>query len=156
MKRMILIILVTWILSLVTTLAFVYVVIPNILRPRPATWHEVTGFSGTFQEFDIEDTDIFYIPSDHWRLHWTVTTGTPPPDDVEFRLFIELNSTHGRYYPSLVWLKSADFQASQHPDDGQDWWGYRDGTEYVTGSGWSSFRLRGARLDWEITVEAYY
>ena len=37
---------VTWILSLVTTLAVVYV-LPIILRP---TWHEITTFSGNFEE----------------------------------------------------------------------------------------------------------
>lgn len=134
-------------MSSVTILALVYVVVPSILRP---TWHEVTKFSGSFREFDTEDTDSFHISGDHWRLNWIVETDTPPPDDVEFRLF--LSST--RYYPSLVWLKAADFGGSV--GENMQWWGYRDGTEYLTGSGWFSFRLVGARLDWEITVEAYY
>ena len=146
-KKVVMVILIAWMLSLVTTLVFIYIVVPNTFR---STWHEVTRLSGTFQEFDSKDTTSFYIPSDHWRLHWTVDAGLDPlPEDVEFRLF--LYSTH--YYPSLVWLTFADFQGSVAENL---WYGQEDGTESITGSGWFSFRVRGARLDWDIIVEAYY
>jgi len=138
---------ITWILSLATTLAFVYVV-PIILRP---TWHEITTFSGNFQELDNEFTSEFHISSNHWRLHWEVMCEEPPPEDVEFRLFLKGESN----YPltQITWLTQSDFKRSI----GQEYWSsLRDKTEYITGSGVFDLAIVGARLDWEIIVEAYY
>jgi hypothetical protein len=145
LKKAIPIIAVTWILSLTTTLVFVYFVIPNIFPP---TWHEVTTFSGTFQEFNYSGTESFYVPSDHWRFEWSVECDAPPPTDVEFRLFL------GFLGDSLVWLTREDFIGSVGQDI--ESWNYLRGSEYITGSGAYTFWLVGANLDWKITVEAYY
>jgi len=144
-KKAIPIIAVTWILSLITTLAFVYIVIPNIFPP---TWHEVAEFSGIFRELDDEDTDSFYISCDHWRIDWNVYSDDPPSEDVEFRLFVL-----GSSYSDCVWLTLADFPWSK----GQEiWLCAKWGTEYVIGSGEFRLRIVGASLEWDIDVEAYY
>jgi len=147
-KKAIPIIVVTWILSLATTLAVVYVV-PNILRP---TWHEVARFSGTLEELDRDDDNNFYISSNHWRLYWEVNCEEESlPADVEFRLFLWGESN----YPltQITWLTQSDFKRSI----GQEYWSsLRDKTEYITGSGVFDLAIVGARLDWEIIVEAYY
>ena len=148
-RKAIRIIAVTWILSMVTTLAVVYVM-PLILRP---TWHEVATFSGTFQELDNYSPSEVYISSNNWRLYWEVNGEDPPPEDIEFRLF--LFSDNFNSYPStqITWLTQSDFKRSI----GQGLWlSLRDGTEYITGSGVFSLCLVGAKLSWEIVVEAYY
>lgn len=156
-KKAIPIIAVTWILSLVTTLAFVYVV-PIILPP---TWHEVATFSGTFQDREGETTDIFYISSDHWRLKWDVECEDPPPEDVEFFFIVGyplwISETFvmplGGTFELRRWTLE-DFRASKGL--GFEWLCSQDGTEYITGSGEFVVRVVGARLEWEIIVEAYY
>ncbi len=147
-KKVIPIIGVAWILSLVTTLAFVYFA-PNII---PRTWHEVAKFSGTFQELERETTDSFRISSDQWRIYWSVECKEPPPEDVEFRLFVLGSSKRDGFV--LRRLTLTDFRGSI--GHGVEWLTAEWGTEYITGSGEFSLWLVGARLDWEIIVEAYY
>jgi hypothetical protein len=148
-RKAIRIIAVTWILSLVTTLAIVYLV-PIVLRP---TWHKVAMFSGTFEGFDSERTDDFHIPSDHWKVHWEVDCEVPPPEDVEFRLS-GLVGGHwwGGFRLRKVWLE--DFRRATQ--QGVEWWGHVSGIEYVTESGYFYLIISGVSVDWEVTVEAYY
>ncbi len=142
-------IVVTWILSMVTTLAVVYFA-PRII---PRGWHEVATFSGAFQGFDSELTDIFHIPSDHWKVNWEVDCEVPPPEDVEFRLS-GLVGGHwwGPFTLRKVWLE--DFRRATQ--QGVEWWGHVSGIEYVTESGDFWLIISGVSVDWEVTVKAYY
>ncbi len=145
LKKAIPIIVVTWILSAITTLALVY--IPPILLPK--SWHEVETFSGSFQERVAEDTDSFHISSDHWRIRWHVDREPPPPEEVEFFFIVNLLDFRLRR------LTIEDFRAPEgHPVGA--WLYSLSGTEYITGSGEFAIRVVGARLEWEIIVEAYY
>ena len=154
LKKAIPIIVVTWILSLTTTLAFVYIVIPNIFPP---TWKEVATLSGTLQERDAEVTDSFSIPSNHWRLHWRVECDDPPSDDVEFFFLVG----YSEYAP---WILGQTFESRKVTLEdfrapkalGFEWLTSERGTEYITGSGEFAMRVVGARIEWEIQVEAYY
>jgi hypothetical protein len=119
------------------------------------TWHEVATFSGTFQEFESNNTDSFYISSDRWRIRWAATSNynisaDAPPENVEFRLFLPIES----HYVEVAWLKLADFGGSKA--QGVEWFYERDGIKYITGSGEFHLRVLGASLKWEIVVEAYY
>ena len=157
-KKELSIIVVTWILSMITTLALVYVVIPNIF---PKAWHEVATFSGAFYDRESESTDSFYIPSDNWRLYWNVDCETPPPEDVEFFFILGYP-----FWLSETWVIPVgqtfelrrvtleDFRAPQALDF--EWLDSESGTEYITGSGEFIIRVIGANIEWEVTVEAYY
>jgi len=150
-KKAIPIIAITWILSLATTLAFVYLM-PYVFPP---TWHEVATLSGTFQEFDAE-YDSFSIQSNHWRLLWRVECDDPPSDDVHFFFLV-------RYPDYEPWVLSTfvsrrvrleDFRAPKAVES--EWLTSISGTEYITGSGEFRVWLNGCSLEWEIIIEAYY
>jgi hypothetical protein len=135
-------------------------------KPGKPSWQEVARFSGTFQEFESQDTDRFYISSDRWRICWGVVSDynmstDAPPEDVEFLLLLrdesypQLNTPPGGYYYATVtWLKLADFSGSI--EQGTERFYVRNGIKHITGSGEFYLRLLGASLDWEIIVEAYY
>lgn len=135
-------------------------------KPEKPSWQEVARFSGTFQEFESQDTDSFYISSERWRICWAVISDynmstDAPPEDVEFRLLLrdesypQLNTQPGRYYYATVtWLKLADFSGSI--GQGYEWFYERNGIKHITGSGEFYLLLLGASLEWEIIVEAYY
>ena len=123
---------------------------------KPASrWHEVVTFSGTFQDLDYETTNSFYIKNDHWRIVWSVDEGEPPlPNDLEFSVYVwtpwEDSSIQGfpAFWERSVAISSVDI----HPRFGL----ISFGTEFFTGSGEYCFRIWGARVNWEITVEEYY
>lgn len=137
-------------------------------KPTPTlTWHEVSRFSGAFKEFETNDTDVFRVSSDRWRIYWYVnsdfnSSANAPPEDVEFRLFLEDRSMPPLYtlreghnfFEELAWLKLTDFSGSK--GQGVDWFYERNAIEYITGPGEFRFHLLGASLKWEIVVEAYY
>ena len=157
-------------IMLISCIIMVFIVVgvisATVFWKPTSTWHEVARFSGTFQEFDSENTDRFYISSDRWRIYWIVksdynSSADAPPEDVEFRLFIYSKSnpdpseTHwDGFYVTVAWLKLADFGGSI--GQGYEWFYRKDGTEYIIGSGEFYLRLLGASLEWEIIVEAYY
>jgi len=152
-KKAIPIIAVTWILSLATTLAFVYLM-PYVFPP---TWKEVATLSGTLQERETEVTDSFSIQSNHWRLRWRVECDDPPSDDVEFLFLVRYSEyepwTIGQTFTSRR-VTLEDFRAPKAL--GFEWLTSDRGTEYITGSGEFRVWLVGCSLEWEIIIEAYY
>jgi hypothetical protein len=157
-------------IMLISCIIMVFIVIgvisATVFWKPTSTWHEVARFSGTFHEFDSEDLDRFYISSDRWRIYWMVESyyndsTDAPYEDVEFRLFLHSESNPdpsvprwSGFYVTVAWLKLADFGG--FIGQSHEWVYIKDGTEYIIGSGEFYLRLRGASLEWEIIVEAYY
>jgi hypothetical protein len=129
LKKAIPIIVVTWLLSLVTTLAFVYVVIPSIFTP---TWHQVERFEGY-------DTDDYWNSFDVSSMHWRIRLG----------LFGDLQSDNGSFQ-----LTVDDFVLREFPWE-YLWGGYMV-DNYFTGSGLHYIEVDAENVEWVITVEAYY
>lgn len=141
-KKAIPIIVVTWILSLVTTLAIVYVA-PNIFPP---TWHEVAKFAGdSLYGYTRETTDVFCIKSNHWRIECSVLADYPPSEDAEFRFYVD---QEGGGVRTLTFrrLTPSDFE----------WKNSFIMSEYITGSGSYSIEVVAYYVLWGIIVEAYY
>ncbi|UCE38729.1 MAG: hypothetical protein JSW00_05735 [Thermoplasmata archaeon] len=128
LKKAIPIIVVTWILSLVTTLAVVYFT-PNIF---PKTWHEIERFEG----YDTDDYEnSFDVPSMHWRIRLGLF-GDLPSDNGSFQLTVD------------------DFALRKLPWE-YIWAGYL-GDNYFTGSGRHWIEVYADNVEWVIIVEAYY
>ena len=138
-KKAIPIIAVTWILSLVTTLAFVYVV-PIILQP---TWHEVAKFTG---DSTIPD-NAFYISSDHWRILWFASPN-PLTEDTSFWFWMFKSGDIYPPYFDLGTLTESDFE--------KQFMNQCAGVEYITGAGRFVIDVWADSASWEIIVEAYY
>lgn len=106
-------------------------------------------FSGTFQELGHETTDDFHISSDNWRIIWDIDESESPlPEDFEFRVYVWSTDFLYAVVGPVVGVTSADI----YPSLGLIGFG----TEFLSGSSEYSLRIWGARLEWEITVEAYY
>jgi len=130
LKKAVPIIAVTWILSMITTLAVVYFA-PNIF---PKTWHEVARFEGT----TAEETPDFYVPSINWRIIWSVDMEQYIPEDARIKFY-------------LIGYQSFLFREFIPK------FRYEDGEEYLTGSGsWSIAIVADGLAKWHIIVEAYY
>ena len=119
------------------------VVIPNLI---PKGWHEIASFAEEYVDYRRE-TEFFNVPSDHWRIHWTVMTDYPAPEKAWFRFYVELDDEG--YHPwscVLRELRTDDF----------NWTTSWSGVEYVTGSGRFSIEVVGNAVLWGITVESYH
>ena len=137
-RRVVPIIVVTWILSMVTTLALVYFA-PNIPM---RTWHEVVTFEHEFQDHDTEMTDRFHVPSNHWAIRW-IADGDElaAPEDISFTL-----SLRGGPHHTYLAVTPADFE----------WRSFWSGFEYITGSGQFAVKLGGKNVHCHIVIVAYY
>ena len=142
LKNAVRIIAVTWVLSLITTLAVVYV-LPTIRQP---SWHEVVRFADNFVDYRRE-TKFFSVPSDHWRIHWDAMTEIPAPEEAWFRFYVDLES-EGR--------QSRSFKLRELRTDDFEWEPSWSGVEYVTGSGSFSIEVVGKAVLWGIIVESYH
>jgi len=143
-KKAIPIIVVTWILSLVTTLAIVYFA-PNTF---PRTWHEVARFSHYFTDYDKNTTNVFNVPSNYWRIEWHASTGSFTASEdrtFAFKLLSEGEEADA-FTPTLCTVTPADF----------DWDSLWSGTEYITGSGSFYIRVTATNVSWIIAIQAYY
>jgi len=139
LKKAIPIIVVTWILSSVTTLAVVYFA-PDIFR----TWHKVVTFADEYDVYTREENKAFYVPSKHWKIEWTVLLNAyPPSKDTWFTFYLDSED-----YVTFT-------QVEVTPTD-FEWDTGHSGTEYITGSGDFSITVSGEGVLWAITVEAYY
>ena len=128
LKKVIPIIVVTWILSLVTTLAVVYFA-PNIFR----TWYEMERFEGN----DTDDYwNTFDVPSMHWRIRCGVFGLPIGSRDSRFHLTVDDFTLR-----ELTWEYVG--------------YGY-SGENYFTGSGLHYIEVYADNVEWVIIVEAYY
>lgn len=133
------IIVTTWILSMVTTLALVYV--EPILFPR--SWHEVAKFSGT----GTKPENPFYASSDHWRILWFASPD-PLTEDTSFWFWMFKS---GNIFPPH--FDSGTFTAS---DFEKQFFNQLAGVEYITGTGSFIIDVMAESASWEIIVEVYY
>ena len=141
-RKAIPIIIVTWILSMVTSLALVYYA-PNIL---PRTWHRIEKLQITFEDFR-ETTNVVNVPSNRWRIGWEV--GITRMDDLpesevnSFTIYLDSNDT-STY--ALDRVTPADFE-----------WRYVwNGFKETTGSGQFYIIVAGEHVRCNIIIEAYY
>jgi len=139
LKKAIPIIVVTWIISTVTTLALVYIVPISL----PRSWHEVAKFSGTGTKPD----NAFYASSDHWRILWFASPD-PLNEDTSFRFWM---FSSGNIIPPQ--FESNTFTAS---DFDKQHFNQLAGVEYITGRGRFIIDVLAESASWEIIVEAYY
>jgi hypothetical protein len=139
LKKVIPIIIVTWLLSSVTTLAIVYFS-PNIF---PKTWHVIETFEGW--DTDKLKTQLYRnwtdVPSMHWRIglsvkpyNWTLSD---PNEDAKFQLTVD-----------DLTLRELDWE-----DIGL-WYVSKD---YFTGSGRHYIDVYAdGDVEWVINIWAYY
>ena len=142
LRKTIPIIVVTWILSMVTTIAIVYYA-PNFL---PRTWHRVEYLSITFEDFR-ETTYVVNVPSNCWRIGWGA--GHARMDDLPESeinsLTIYLDSNDTRFH-ALCTITPTDFE----------WRPVWDGSKDITGSGQFYIIVAGEHVRCNIIIEAYY
>ncbi|UCH32736.1 MAG: hypothetical protein JSV05_05020 [Candidatus Bathyarchaeota archaeon] len=129
--------------STAISVTFVILVYPSLL---PKGWHEVTFFSGTFQEYDSETLEKFHISSNHWRLKWN-TDLHKNPENAEFHVFV------------IEWINVRPYfhqAAPITPESrvGSFWIDY--GLEYFIGPGQKQVEVAGATVNYTIIIEAYY
>ena len=140
-RKAIPIIVVTWILSLVTTLAIVY----YALNASPKTWHKVVTFAEEYDVYTREEDKFFHVPSEHWKIEWTVMPNTyPPSEDAWFAFHLDSED-----YITFT-------QVAVTPTDFEWYPMGHSGTEYITDSGDFSITVSGEGVLWAIKVEAYY
>jgi len=138
LKKVIPIIVVTWLLSLVTTLAIVYIT-PNI---PPRTWHEIaTFYSQDYEKGPINIFEEFSHPSSNlWRIRWGMTADS---EDASFGF--------------LVFHISVD-PVSSRPVCQLGLDGVEDASavEYFTGTGSFTLHVFFNACTWSLGIEAYY
>jgi len=146
-KKAVPIIVLTWILSMVTTLALVYFV-PFIL---PRSWHGVAMFSGT----SIKAGNRFYVSSDHWRIYWFAKPD-PLNENTSFRFFVfNSEEAFAPYFESDT-LTASDFEKQYFSGILLSFNQPPAGFEYITGKGGFFIDVLADSAKWIITVEAYY
>jgi len=136
-KKLITIIVITWSLSLVTTLLVVSYSTPFSTR----TWHEVTSFSGN----DTQPTDFFSISSESWRIRWQVI-GMPLSETTSFWFWVHDEKTIIPCFDSGTFTAS-DFQNA--------WFSTPTGIEYITGSGRFQIEVFVENAEWQFFIEQY-
>ena len=129
--------------STAISVAFVIVVYPSLM---PKDWHRVTFFSGAFQEYNSEESDVFHISGDHWRLKWT-TDLYKNPEDAEFHVFV-LDYANARPY----WHHAV----SMTPEDRVGFFWIDYGLEYFIGPGQKQVKVAGAIVNYTIIIETHY
>ena len=148
--QLIKIVVITWVLSLATTL-FVVNFIPTLPTSR---WHLLTYYEGSFEGSLDEPEYVFYEPSiltDVWRITWHVHSDEIPiPEDVLFYFRVGYDTSQIEFPRNYV--TKEDFRS----DRGGFFKSSADGIEYFFGAGKKYLTIEAIDLDWTLFIEEYY